>query len=105
MNPKPEMVPTRDGYGKGVVEAGEKDQRIMVLCADLTESTRSEWFAKRFPDRFLELGVAEQIMATVAAGLANYRKIPFIASYAAFSPGRTYEQIRPTIAPNNVPVI
>ena len=105
MNPKPEMVPTRDGYGKGVVEAGEKDQRIMVLCADLTESTRSEWFAKRFPDRFLELGVAEQNMATVAAGLANYGKIPFIASYAAFSPGRNYEQIRTTIALNNVPVI
>ena len=105
MNPKPEMVPTRDGYGKGVVEAGEKDQRIMVLCADLTESTRSEWFAKRFPDRFLELGVAEQNMATVAAGRANYGKIPFIASYAAFSPGRNYEQIRTTIALNNVPVI
>ncbi|OGN29862.1 MAG: transketolase [Candidatus Yanofskybacteria bacterium RIFCSPLOWO2_01_FULL_49_25] len=98
------MKPTRDGYGTGVVEAGEKDERIMVLCADLTESTRSEEFAKRFPERFVEMGVAEQNMATVAAGLANYGKIPFIASYAAFSPGRNWEQIRTTATLNNVPV-
>ena len=101
---KLEMKPTRDGYGTGVVEAGEKDERIMVLCADLTESTRSEEFAKRFPERFVEMGVAEQNMATVAAGLANYGKIPFIASYAAFSPGRNWEQIRTTATLNNVPV-
>lgn len=101
---KLEMKPTRDGYGKGVVEAGEKDERIVVLCADLTESTRSEDFAKKFPQRFIELGVAEQNMATVAAGLANYGKIPFIASYATFSPGRNNEQIRTTICINNVPV-
>lgn len=96
--------PTRDGYGLGLVEAGEKDERVVVLCADLTESTRSQWFAEKFPRRFIELGVAEQNMATVAAGLANYGKIPFISSYAVFSPGRNNEQIRTTICINNVPV-
>jgi len=101
---KLEMVPTRDGYGKGLVDAGEKDKRVVVLCADLTESTRSEWFAKKFPERFVEMGVAEQNMATVAAGMANYGKIPFISSYAVFSPGRNNEQIRTTIALNNVSV-
>lgn len=101
---KLEMAATRDGYGKGLVEAGEKDERVVVLCADLTESTRSLWFAEKFPERFVELGVAEQNMATVAAGMANYGKIPFISSYAAFSPGRNNEQIRTTIAINNVSV-
>lgn len=99
-----EQKPTRDGYGKGLVKAGEKDQRVVVLCADLAESTRSHWFQEKFPDRYIELGVAEQNMATVASGLANYGKIPFIASYAAFSPGRNNEQIRTTICLNNVPV-
>ena len=98
------MAATRDGYGKGLVEAGEKDERVVVLCADLTESTRSLWFQEKFPERFIEMGVAEQNMATVAAGLANYGKIPFISSYAAFNPGRNNEQIRTTICINNVPV-
>ncbi len=97
-------APTRDGYGKGVVEAGEKDARVVVLCADLAESTRSHWFKEKFPSRYIELGVAEQNLATIAAGLANYGKIPFISSYAVFSPGRNNEQIRTTIAINNVPV-
>lgn len=97
-------APTRDGFGKGSVEAGKKDERVVVLSADLAESTRAEWFKKEFPDRFIEMGVAEQNMATVAAGLAAYGKIPFITSYAAFSPGRNYEQIRTTIALNDVPV-
>ena len=101
---KPEMVPTRDGYGKGLVIAGEQDERVMVLCADLTESTRSEAFKNKFPERFIQIGVAEQNLATVASGLANYGKIPFISSYAVFSPGRNNEQIRTTIALNNVPV-
>ncbi|MEK7659561.1 MAG: transketolase C-terminal domain-containing protein [Patescibacteria group bacterium] len=101
---KIQMAATRDGYGKGLVEAGQIDERVVVLCADLTESTRSLWFAEKFPERFVELGVAEQNMATVAAGMANYGKIPFISSYAAFSPGRNNEQIRTTIAINNVPV-
>ena len=101
---KPEMAPTRDGYGKGLVEAGEKDQRVVVLCADLTESTRSHWFAEKFPERFIEIGVAEQNLALVASGMANYGKIPFISSYATFSPGRNNEQIRTNICINNVPV-
>ena len=101
---KPDQVATRDGFGKGVVEAGEKDERIVVLCADLAESTRSHWFMEKFPDRYIEIGVAEQNLATVAAGLANYGKIPFITSYATFSPGRNNEQIRTTISLNNVPV-
>lgn len=99
-----EMLPTRDGYGKGVTKAGEKDPRVVVLCADLAESTRSQWFRDKFPERYIELGVAEQNMATVASGLAAYGKIPFISSYAAFSPGRNNEQIRTTIALNNVSV-
>ncbi|HUO75468.1 MAG TPA: transketolase C-terminal domain-containing protein [Candidatus Paceibacterota bacterium] len=98
------MVPTRDGYGKGLVEAAEHDERIVVLCADLTESTRSQWFAEKFPDRFIEIGVAEQNLAVVASGLAAAGKIPFISSYATFSPGRNNEQIRTNIALNDVPV-
>jgi transketolase len=101
---KLEMTPTRDGYGKGIVQAGEKDGRVVVLCADLTESTRSHWFAEKFPERFIEVGIAEQNMATIAAGLALYGKIPFISSYACFSPGRNNEQIRTTVCLNHVPV-
>lgn len=99
-----EKAPTRDGFGRGSVEAGRADARVVVLCADLKESTRAEVFEKEFPERFIEMGVAEQNMATVASGMAAAGKIPFIASYAAFSPGRNYEQIRTTIALNNVPV-
>lgn len=98
---KPELAPTRDGFGKGLVEAGEKDKNIVALCADLAESTRIHWFKEKFPERYIELGVAEQNLATVAAGMAAAGKIPFISSYAAFSPGRNYEQIRTTIALNN----
>ncbi len=98
------QVPTRDGFGKGLVEAGKADERVVAVCADLAESTRVEWFQKEFPDRYIEVGVAEQNLATVGSGLANYGKIPFITSYATFSPGRNNEQIRTTIALNNVPV-
>ena len=94
---KLESKSTRDGYGRGVVEAGEQDERVVVLCADLAESTRSHWFKEAFPDRYIEMGVAEQNLATVASGLANYGKIPFITSYAAFSPVRNNKQIRTTI--------
>jgi len=97
-------LPTRDGFGNGVVEAGEKDERVVVVCADLAESTRAEWFQKKFPTRYIEMGVAEQNLASVASGMANYGKIPFITSYAAFNPGRNNEQIRTTISLNNVPV-
>ena len=99
-----DMIPTRNGYGEGLVIAGEKNENVVVLCADLTDSTRSNYFKEKFPDRFIEIGVAEQLLATVAAGMANYGKIPFISSYAAFSPGRNWEQIRTTIAINDVPV-
>lgn len=98
------MLPTRQGYGEGLVIAGEADERVVVLCADLTESTKSDLFKKKFPERFVEVGVAEQNLATLAAGMANYGKIPFISSYAAFSPGRNWEQIRTTIALNELPV-
>lgn len=100
-----EKKPTRDGFGTGTVAAGEKDANVLVLCADLKESTRAEWFADTFPERYLEIGVAEQNLATVASGLAAVGKRPFITSYAAFSPGRNYEQIRTTIALNTQPVV
>jgi len=100
----PERKPTRHGFGEGLVEAGRADERVVALCADLTESTRMIDFKKEFPERFIEVGVAEQALATIASGMANYGKIPFIASYAAFSPGRNWEQIRTTIALNDVPV-
>ncbi len=90
-------IPTRNGYGEGVVEAAKKDKNIYVLCADLTESTRNEWFKEAFPDRFVQMGVSEQSLAAIAAGMALAGKTVFIASYAAFSPGRNWEQIRTTI--------
>lgn len=99
-----EKIPTRDGFGHGLVEAGEKDERVVAVCADLAESTRAHWFQEKFPKRYVEMGVAEQNLAAVASGMANYGKIPFIMSYASFSPGRNNEQIRTTICINNVPV-
>ncbi|MEK7156383.1 MAG: transketolase C-terminal domain-containing protein [Patescibacteria group bacterium] len=102
---KPAMASTREGFGKGVVEAGTADERVVVLTADLAESTQAHHFQKAFPARFIQCGVAEQNMATVAAGMALYGKIPFFTSYAAFSPGRNWEQIRTTIGINNIPAI
>ncbi|MEN9560864.1 MAG: hypothetical protein RIQ56_137 [Candidatus Parcubacteria bacterium] len=102
---KPDMAATREGFSKGVVEAGKIDPRIVVLSADLTESTGAHGFAKEFPERFVQVGVAEQNLATVAAGMSGYGKISFFTSYAAFNPGRNWEQIRTTIALNNVPAI
>lgn len=99
-----EQKPTRDGFGKGLVEAATADERIVALCADLTESTRMEEFKTKFPQRFVEIGVAEQNLATVASGMAAFGKIPFITSYATFSPGRNNEQIRTTISINEQPV-
>ena len=105
----PEMVsqPSRNGYGEGLVEAGKRDERVVALAADLTESTRTLPFAEAFPNRFVQMGIAEQNMASVAAGMAMMGKIPFIASYAMFSPGRNWEQVRTTIAYNesNVKII
>jgi transketolase len=98
------QAPTRDGFGAGLLELGETNKDVVVLCADLAESTRVLPFKEKYPDRYVEIGVAEQNLATVGSGLANYGKIPFITSYAAFSPGRNNEQIRTTISLNNVPV-
>ncbi len=96
-----EQLPIRNGYGEALVLLGEKNKDVVVLSADLTESTRADGFAKKFPERFIEIGVAEQNLITVAAGLGVSGKIPFISSYAAFSPGRNWEQIRTTAAYND----
>ncbi len=96
-----EQKPTRDGFGSGLVKAGDEDVNVVGLCADLVESTRMEPFAKKYPARFIEMGVAEQNLAAVASGLAAVRKVPYITSYAMFSPGRNWEQIRTTICYNN----
>src|SRR3989344_5168468 len=96
-----EMDATRSGYGAGLVELGEQDPNVVVLCADLTESTKSEDFTKKFPDRFFEVGVAEQNMAAIAAGLGISGKTAFISSYATFSPGKNWETIRTTIIYND----
>ncbi|MEM4253943.1 MAG: transketolase C-terminal domain-containing protein [Candidatus Woesearchaeota archaeon] len=101
---KPELKATRTGFGEGMIIAAEKNKNIVALCADLTESTRLTEFKKRFPERFIEVGVAEQNLATIAAGMALMGKIPFIASFAVFNPGRNWEQIRTTICYNDVPV-
>lgn len=94
----------RAGFGRGLKAAGEKNEAIVALCADLTESTQMHLFKEAFPKRFVEMGVAEQNLVTVASGMARAGKIPFTSSYAAFSPGRNWEQIRTTIALNNQPV-
>ncbi len=98
------MIATRSGFGDGLLLAGKENKRVVALCADLTESIQIEKFKTAFPDRYFEMGVAEQNMASVASGMAAMGKIPFIASYAMFSPGRNWEQIRTTICYNNVPV-
>src|SRR3989344_124385 len=103
-DPDIEMVPTRNGFGEGLVLAAENDKNVVGLCADLTESTRMQAFAEKFPERFFEVGVAEQNLVTVASGMAAVGKIPFTSSYATFSPGRNWEQIRTTICYNDVPV-
>lgn len=91
---KPQMVYARDGYGKGLLELGEKNPNVVALCCDLIDSTRTKWFADKFPDRFIEVGVAEQNMAGLGAGLTYAGKIPFISSYAVFCPGINWAQIR-----------
>lgn len=99
-----EQVPIRKGFGQGLMEAGEIDPNVVGLCADLTESTQMNLFADKFPERFVQMGVAEQNLATVASGMAAMGKIPFCSSYAMFSPGRNWEQIRTTITYNDRPV-
>jgi transketolase len=98
------MEPIRKGFGRGLKKAGELDVNVVAACADLTDSTQISLFKEAFPDRYIEIGVAEQNLVTVGAGLAAVGKIPFVSSYAAFSPGRNWEQIRTTICLNNQPV-
>jgi transketolase len=95
---KAEMVPTRNGFGEGLLEAGQADKNVVALSADLTESIRIEAFAKACPAQFVEVGVAEQNMMGIAAGLALSGKIPFVASYAVFNPGRNWDQLRVSVA-------
>lgn len=96
--------PTRKGFGRGLVKAGDADENVVALCADLTGSVQIAPFAEKYPERFVQVGVAEQNLVTVASGMAAMGKIPFTASYAAFSPGRNWEQIKTTIALNDMPV-
>ncbi|HSI20494.1 MAG TPA: transketolase C-terminal domain-containing protein [Verrucomicrobiae bacterium] len=95
---KAEMVPTRNGFGEGLLEEGGKNKDVVALCADLTESIRMEAFSKAYPAQFVEVGVAEQNMMGIAAGLALSGKIPFVASYAVFNPGRNWDQLRVSVA-------
>jgi transketolase len=104
---KLEMRSMRDGFGMGLVEAAERDGRVVVVCADLKESTKVDGFAREFPDRFIEVGVAEQNMMGVAAGLALSEKVPVAVSYGVFSPGRNWDQLRVSVcySQTNVKVI
>lgn len=99
-----EQVPIRKGFGEGLLIAGDRDKNIVGLCSDLTESTQMHLFKNKYPERFVQIGIAEQNMASVASGMAAMGKIPFITSYAMFSPGRNWEQIRTTICYNDRPV-
>ncbi len=96
--------PIRKGFGRGLLESGKLYENVVAACADLTESTQMLLFAEAYPERFVEIGVAEQNLVTVGSGMAAMGKVPFVSSYAAFSPGRNWEQIRTTIALNNQPV-
>src|SRR3954462_5039297 len=99
-----EAEPIRKGFGRGLLEAGKRDENVVAACADLTDSTQMSLFKNEFPNRFVEIGVAEQNLVTVGAGMSALGKIPFVSSYAAFSPGRNWEQIRTTICLNERPV-
>jgi len=99
-----EHAATRDGFGAGLVLAADEDKNVVGLCADLLESVKMEAFAEKYPDRFIEMGICEQSMASVASGMSAMGKIPFAASYAIFNPGRNWEQIRTTVCYNNANV-
>jgi transketolase len=96
--------PIRKGFGRGLLEAGKRNENVVAACADLTDSTQMSLFKNEFPKRFVEIGVAEQNLVTVGAGMAAMGKIPFVSSYAAFSPGRNWEQIRTTACLNDRPL-
>jgi transketolase subunit B (EC 2.2.1.1) len=103
-DPDVEQKPTRDGYGEGLVLAGKENPNVVVLCADLSDSTRSAMFQKEFPERFIETGIAEQNMMGLAAGLALAEKIPFVSTYAVFCPGRNWDQLRVSVCYSNANV-
>lgn len=98
------QVPTRNGFGEGLVEAGKADKNVMAICADLAESTRMLGFKEACPDQYVEIGVSEQLLVAMAGGLASVGKIPWIASYAMFNPGRSWEQVRTVMALNETNV-
>lgn len=100
-----DLQTTRDGFGLGLLQAAQQDERIVGVCADLTESTRMQWFRDQFPERFFQVGVAEQDLVGVAAGLALSGLRPFAASYACFSPANSWGVIRTSVCYNNVPVV
>ena len=100
-----DQAPIRSGFGEGLLQAGKDDENVVALCADLTESTKMHLFREKFPERFVEIGVAEQNLVTVASGMAAMGKVPFCSSYAMFSPGRNWEQIRTTICYNDQKVV
>lgn len=100
-----ERVAIRNGFGTGLLKAGQENENVVALTADLSESVRTHQFAQMYPERFFEVGIAEQNLVSVASGLAAVGKIPFAASYAMFSPGRSWEQVRTTVAYNNQPVV
>lgn len=99
-----EKIASRVGFGRGLLKAGKINFNVVGLCADLTESTQMHLFRDAFPKRFVEVGVAEQNLVTVGSGIAAMGKTPFVSSYAAFAPGRCWEQIRTTVCLNNQPV-
>src|SRR3989339_1304204 len=103
-NPDCEQVSIRKGFGQGLTLSGEMNKNVVGLCGDLVESTQMNMFVEKFSERFIEVGVAEQNLVTIASGMSAMGKIPFCASYAMFSPGRNWEQIRTTIAYNDRPV-
>jgi len=101
---KIKSIPTRNGYGEGLVELGKKNKDVVVLCADISDSTRSGMFRDAFPERFIETGIAEQNMTGLAVGLALTGKIPFVSTYAVFCPGVNWSQIRVLVGQNNANV-
>lgn len=100
----PEKIPSRDGYGLGMIEAGKADESVIAIGADITASTRVDWFKDKFPDRFYNMGIAEQNQMCVAAGMSLMGKVPFVTNYGVFLAGRSWDQIRTTVCYNNLNV-
>ena len=95
---------TRSGFGDGLLEAGKRNPNVVALCADLTESVKMTAFKEEFPDRFVQVGIAESNMVSIAAGMALSGKVAYIGTFAAFATGRVYDQIRQSVAYSNTNV-